>query len=90
MMQPMYWRHAGRLEDLAGVRHCPREINQRALELRPGTQGRREQRARAATDIHDRPHRLPAPGDLELRGGRAVSGRPDERVEARRDLRVGV
>src|SRR5262245_21664662 len=82
--------HAGGPERLAGERDGTREINQGSVDLRAYSKNLREHRPCAAADVDYTPHTVPATADLELRVGRAMSWRPDEVVETRRDIGIGV
>jgi hypothetical protein len=76
------------MKDRACAGHCPREIDQRALDFGSGTQDLRQQCSRPAADINHRLDLLPASCDEDLRVWSAVTWRPRQRIKARRDVRM--
>src|SRR5262245_46377410 len=82
--------HAGGPKYLSGERDGTQEVNKRSVDPRTYAKNLREHCSCAAADVDHPPHPVPAACDLELRVRPAVSCRPDEIVEARRNLRMGV
>src|SRR5262249_36832928 len=82
--------HAGGPKYLGGERDGTREINKRSAHPRTYAKNLCKHCSCAPADVDHVRRPFPAAGDLELRVRPAMSWRPDEVVEARRDLGMGV